>query len=397
MCQQRMQEPRLLDCLHPLCLNCVKACRSLAEEDSRDDSPWRRPDETKGCPTCDHPFSSPEKPLPPPHYPLQHRILIDAIITQQLLCYCDGCHGQVQASLHCSTCLRNFCENCGAEHQKIRTRTGTHEIVALWQAKRFRRTTVCLDHPQHSLRFYCIACQQVTCCECMWRESHRGHACENHKTAGRTAARILANAVQDARILLNSLLVNYTLKSFSAVNLYRKRFSFRNQRINLQENEKQFLHAQEAKQRIEEFRRLETSRHLLDAISLAEQLLAEGLGAEILCLSKVILKRLQKLGLPVQPSFGISKLFFYFFNKCLGDVYRGKNHPGVFHCCTFCSSGGKKETMCFCQGTMPGGYRGCGHAHFGHPGVKHWSCCGSTDRNSICTQWKIRNPPFFSF
>ncbi|CAD6216332.1 GSCOCG00004485001-RA-CDS [Cotesia congregata] len=384
MCQQRMQEPRLLDCLHPLCLNCVKACRSLAEGIVL--NYYLKNDITVSCcPTCDHPFSSPEKPLPPPHYPLQHRILMDTIITQQLLCYCDGCHGQVQASLHCSTCLKNFCKNCGAEHQKIRTRTGTHEIVALWQAKRFRRTTVCLDHPQHSLRFYCIACQQVTCCECMWRESHRGHACENHKTAGRTAARILANAIQDARILLNSLLVNYTPKSFSAVNLYRKRCSFLNQRINLQENEKEFLHAQQAKQRIEEFRRLETSRHLLDAISLAEQLLAEGLVAEILCLSKIILKRLQKLGLPVQSSFGIS------------GVYRGKNHPGVFHCCTFCSSGGKKETMCFCQGTMPGGYRGCGHAYFGHPGVKHWSCCGSTDRNSSCTQWKIRNPSHFSF
>ncbi|KAG8034539.1 hypothetical protein G9C98_007615 [Cotesia typhae] len=213
---------------------------------------------------------------------------MDAIITQQLLCYCDGCHGQVQALLHCSTCLRNFCKNCGAEHQKIRTRTGTHEIVALWQAKRFRRTNVCLDHPQHSLKFYCIACQQVTCCECMWRESHRGHACENHKTAGRTAARILANAVKDARILLNSLLVNYTPKSFSAANLYRKRCSFLNETTNLQENEKEYLHAQEAKQRIEEFRRLETSRHLLDAISLAEQLLAEGLEAEILYLSKVV-------------------------------------------------------------------------------------------------------------
>lgn len=44
-----------------------------------------------------------------------------------------------------------------------------------------------------------------------------------------------------------------------------------------------------------------------------------------------------------------------------------------------------------------GGYRGCGHAHFGHPGAKHWSCCGSTDRNSTCTQWKIQNPPYLSF
>lgn len=59
-------------------------------------------------------------------------------------------------------------------------------------------------------------------------------------------------------------------------------------------------------------------------------------------------------------------------------------HCGTFHCCTFCSSRGKKHTRCGCGGTMPGGYSGCGHGHPGHPGRKHWSCCGSTTKNSDC-------------
>lgn len=29
-------------------------------------------------------------------------------------------------------------------------------------------------------------------------------------------------------------------------------------------------------------------------------------------------------------------------------------HTGIYHCCTFCSSGGKKEATCGCGGTMPG-------------------------------------------
>lgn len=29
-------------------------------------------------------------------------------------------------------------------------------------------------------------------------------------------------------------------------------------------------------------------------------------------------------------------------------------HSGIYHCCTFCSSGGKKEITCGCRGTMPG-------------------------------------------
>lgn len=61
-----------------------------------------------------------------------------------------------------------------------------------------------------------------------------------------------------------------------------------------------------------------------------------------------------------------------------------KKHRGTFHCCTFCSSEGKKHVRCGCGGMMPGGYSGCGHGHPGHPGCWHWSCCGSTVEKSEC-------------
>ncbi|XP_054284640.1 tripartite motif-containing protein 45-like [Macrosteles quadrilineatus] len=61
-------------------------------------------------------------------------------------------------------------------------------------------------------------------------------------------------------------------------------------------------------------------------------------------------------------------------------------HPGVYHCCTFCSSNGSKEAQCGCGGKMPGGYRGCGHGHAGHPGRRHWSCCGNLLHNSECSR-----------
>ncbi|KAF5294163.1 hypothetical protein FQR65_LT10874 [Abscondita terminalis] len=61
-------------------------------------------------------------------------------------------------------------------------------------------------------------------------------------------------------------------------------------------------------------------------------------------------------------------------------------HHGTFHCCTFCSSGGSKEAACGCGGKMPGGYRGCGHGHDGHPGRRHWSCCGNVLEHSECVR-----------
>ncbi|XP_056145943.1 tripartite motif-containing protein 45 [Lampris incognitus] len=61
-----------------------------------------------------------------------------------------------------------------------------------------------------------------------------------------------------------------------------------------------------------------------------------------------------------------------------------RRHHGTFHCCSFCSSGGAKEARCGCTGSMPGGFKGCGHGHKGHPGKPHWSCCGSTVEQSEC-------------
>ncbi|KAL0273661.1 UNVERIFIED_CONTAM: hypothetical protein PYX00_006286 [Menopon gallinae] len=67
-------------------------------------------------------------------------------------------------------------------------------------------------------------------------------------------------------------------------------------------------------------------------------------------------------------------------------VRKPRVHRGVFHCCTFCSSGGSKKASCGCGGKMPGGYLGCGHGHVGHPGKRHWSCCGNTFPNSECVR-----------
>lgn len=67
-------------------------------------------------------------------------------------------------------------------------------------------------------------------------------------------------------------------------------------------------------------------------------------------------------------------------------------HCGIYHCCTFCSSGGQKDARCGCGGKMPGGFQGCGHGHKGHPGQSHWSCCGSTSETSECTGVKDSAP-----
>ncbi|XP_052864548.1 tripartite motif-containing protein 45 [Anopheles cruzii] len=66
-------------------------------------------------------------------------------------------------------------------------------------------------------------------------------------------------------------------------------------------------------------------------------------------------------------------------------IHKLRPHYGVYHCCAFCSSGGSRASTCACGSIMPGGYRGCGHGYEGHPGQRHWSCCGSSQEHSDCT------------
>lgn len=136
-------------------------------------------------------------------------------------------------------------------------------------------------------------------------------------------------------------------------------------------------HSREARERIQEYARLQRARYLLDAISLGEELLADGSDVEVLSLSRIILTRLKTLGVKLDLGEKESESTAVASKK-------STLHTGIYHCCTFCSSGGKKEVMCACGGTMPGDYKGCGHGHPGHPGMNHWSCCGSTHRHGCC-------------
>lgn len=56
----------------------------------------------EGCPICDYPLPHPGDPPPPPHYPLQHRLVMDAVrrrLSHRVLC-CDLCPEEVQVRLN---------------------------------------------------------------------------------------------------------------------------------------------------------------------------------------------------------------------------------------------------------------------------------------------------------
>ena len=138
----------------------------------------------------------------------------------------------IQATQHCSRCLCNFCDDCGLEHQSQYSSEGSdHCMRPLWEAKRIRRLAVCLDHPAHPLRYHCLACQMVTCKECMWRGGHRGHASEDASSAGARAVQQLSSALKRARKLLNKLLLEYKEGTFDRAPRSRTAFDFAGDRL----------------------------------------------------------------------------------------------------------------------------------------------------------------------
>ncbi|XP_017755352.1 PREDICTED: tripartite motif-containing protein 45-like [Eufriesea mexicana] len=225
-CSQRMQEPRLLPCLHPICSQCVSELMSKSYYNSlkgiRMQDTQSKIDKNNYyeiCPLCDFQLPNINSAIPPPHYPLQHRLVMSAIrsrFVNKILC--DICTDEVVAVVQCSTCLRNFCLDCGMEHQQqitMELKPSKHLIRPLWEATKIRRTTLCQQHPTHALRFYCIACQQVSCKECMWSSQHRGHAIESATGAAKRVTSYLTKMLQRAKVLLNMLLTQYDRDAFS--------------------------------------------------------------------------------------------------------------------------------------------------------------------------------------
>ncbi|KAM0728458.1 E3 ubiquitin-protein ligase TRIM45 [Formica fusca] len=224
-CGQRMEEPRLLPCLHPICLSCVYELMSkpsyvsLKNEIRNNNRKYVQHNIYETCPLCDSDLPNINSTIPPPHYPLQHRLVMDTVrrkLVNRVLC--DTCTSEVLALIQCSTCLRNFCSECGRQHEQqnvAEARTIKHLMRPLWEATKIRRVILCQTHPTHALRFYCIACQQVTCKECMWSAQHRGHASEDALGVGKRANAYLVTMLQKARIFLNTLLIQYNQDVFS--------------------------------------------------------------------------------------------------------------------------------------------------------------------------------------
>ncbi|XP_038054680.1 E3 ubiquitin-protein ligase TRIM71-like [Patiria miniata] len=171
ICTNRFRQPKLLDCLHSFCLQCLQELRQSQD-----------PSGTKlTCPLCRHEtmlkgsgvadlpnnfaFSALEEEVT-----MQDKLLEG----QGSVIKCQACDEENQAISRCMDCDHFLCQECQKAHGRM-TLMKSHKIFTLaqlrsgeivYKSKLREEVPKCGKHPDQNLNVYCNSCEQVICTTC---------------------------------------------------------------------------------------------------------------------------------------------------------------------------------------------------------------------------------------
>ncbi|RXN30366.1 DC-STAMP domain-containing 2 [Labeo rohita] len=86
---------------------------------------------------------------------------------------CAGCE-EGEVSGWCVQCEETLCLDCTSAHHRVKM-TRDHEVTPKKPPTGWIQRRRCPSHPQESLRFFCLVCEELTCKDCQLI-SHRGHS-----------------------------------------------------------------------------------------------------------------------------------------------------------------------------------------------------------------------------
>ena len=182
ICGDVYSDPVMTPCLHSFCKSCI--AKQLEEKGTSSNGSFR-------CPTCSVVSLLPDGGVKdfPSNLWLAHQAT--AAVYQQKIesgghISCDRCRrSSGPAAVYCSNCCRFMCLACEDDH-KWTLDTDRHELVSIGQkrhrdtvdfaAKFARRAAMCPTHVREEMRYYCIDCNSLVCCNCVVME-HSAHEC----------------------------------------------------------------------------------------------------------------------------------------------------------------------------------------------------------------------------
>ena len=191
-CQQLFREPKLLPCLHTVCVSCLQLLHKDATAQ-----------DVCGvqitCPVCQKVFSMPDgcKGVED----LQTSLVFSEMVrmvenveqyhsSDVAALTCHSCADAPPAVAYCQMCAQFICERCAKLHRRWSDYKG-HVVFALETLRSsdilkiehlvkapdcLQGVNYCFKHSSEKLKLYCEECLELICHDCMLK--HRNHPCE---------------------------------------------------------------------------------------------------------------------------------------------------------------------------------------------------------------------------
>ncbi|XP_065593841.1 transcription intermediary factor 1-beta [Cyrtonyx montezumae] len=179
-CQKQLKadtEPRLLPCLHSVCLPCLKTGPGGQVVD---------------CPTCKQ-----QCPLADvvENYFLKDRGAKKDDANHASARCCTSCEDNAPATSFCVDCSEPLCSTCVEAHQRVKyTKDHTVQAAGNPAGKEVNHTVYCPVHEEEPLVIFCDTCDTLTCRSCQL-DVHKDHQYQ-----------FLEDAVKNQRKMLATLL-----------------------------------------------------------------------------------------------------------------------------------------------------------------------------------------------
>ncbi|XP_038054682.1 E3 ubiquitin-protein ligase TRIM56-like [Patiria miniata] len=171
ICTNRFRQPKLLDCLHSFCLQCLHELRQSQD-----------PSGTKlTCPLCRHETMLKGSGVADLPNNCAFSALVEEVTMQEKLLEgqgseikCQNCKEENQAISRCMDCDHFLCQECQKAHERM-TVINSHKIYTLaqlrsgeivYKSKLREEIPKCGKHPDQNLNVYCNTCEQVICLMC---------------------------------------------------------------------------------------------------------------------------------------------------------------------------------------------------------------------------------------
>ncbi|XP_038052391.1 E3 ubiquitin-protein ligase TRIM56-like [Patiria miniata] len=183
ICCCRFKDPKILDCLHSFCLNCLENMIGKQKSESKKIT----------CPVCRRETEVPDGGLQSLSSSFFLISLVDEIHKQEQLlgkalttcATCKSCDEGHETVSRCLDCKTNICKKCQEAHQFLKY-TKDHRIIPAEELDKSRVLPAdisksveskCRKHIDQSLCFYCESCDILICSMCAATE----HRTADHK------------------------------------------------------------------------------------------------------------------------------------------------------------------------------------------------------------------------